>query len=349
MRLPLLAALVLVLIPGISYSQLVDRDQTLSVQLMDSPYVYLDRDGYVVATGEIINHDLLSATSQILLRALFYDHQDQIVEVVSGHPVLDTLPPGGMSPFVIKSATANPDIAYASVSVLSFDSSPTKPDNLVLSMETIQRHDQLLVRGTVENTGDAPSQETVVYLAFSDVFVRSGILDVAEIPIGDIPAGERAEFNFLGSPHYKATELSYFAESDIFGSAMKLATIPPHDQNPNIFVISDVSVRDSRDRSVSSVGAGDTIWVGSTLLFNTTMAYPVQPFAYYVQIKHSGETPYVEFIDTVHGVFGASETEAVAVEWTPESPGVYFIETFVWDSKMNPLASKGPVSIIMVN
>jgi len=37
-----------------------------------------------------------------------------------------------------------------------------------------------------------------------------------------------------------------------------------------------------------------------------------------------------------------------SVEWTPQNTGLYFVETFVWDPNAVPLASKGPIALILV-
>ena len=73
-----------------------------------------------------------------------------------------------------------------------------------------------------------------------------------------------------------------------------------------------------------------------------------QPFRYYVQVKES-KTATVEFIGIIEGNFDSSNlTEFPNVKWIPQRTGLYFAETFVWDTNAVPLASKGPILLIHV-
>ena len=73
-----------------------------------------------------------------------------------------------------------------------------------------------------------------------------------------------------------------------------------------------------------------------------------------IQIKKSieinGETKsFVEFIGNAKSSIDSEGVEHPSVGWIPENDGLYFVETFVWDPQHNPLASKGPISLILVN
>lgn len=338
---------VLVLAPGAAYSQIVDSDSTLSVRIVrDSSYVYSDSEGYVIATGELVNHNLLSAASDIHLRATFYNQYGDIIEAVTGAPILGIVPPAGSSPYMLKSATPNPEIVEASVSILSFDSSPTKQPSLELDVIRVYNHHEISITGSITNSGKAPSQDTVVYVAFYDSFSHPSILDVEEIRIGDMPMDHTAEFHFAGMVHPRAAKIVYFAESDIFGSTMNVIAIPPPASAPGDASISDITIRDDMDRKISSMGVGQNVTVASNVAHT---GEGTKQFVYYAQVRHTGDVPYVEFIGSHSGVFYGDGRDDAYVMWTPTTPGIYFIETYLWDNDMAPLAPRGPVSIIIVN
>ena len=72
-------------------------------------------------------------------------------------------------------------------------------------------------------------------------------------------------------------------------------------------------------------------------------------YNFYAQVKQSGEIPFVEFLGITNGTFTGTQQEFPSVEWTPEKPGIFFIETYVWDRVGVPLADPGPVLIVVVS
>lgn len=333
-----------------SFSQLVDSDSTLSViTTSNSPYVYKNSAGHTVVVGEIENRNALSAMSGIIIRAVFYDESGgQIIEIVRGTTVIDIVPPGGTSPYVITSVSPNPDIGLASVGIETFNSAPTKPVGLELSSESISNREAVEFAGSVRNAGHAPSDDTVVYLAFHDVFDPPRLLHVEEIYVGYIPIGQEAEFQFSGTPNSRAVGFKMLAESDVFRSESVGVDIPPQALHASLATISNLWIADREGNRISTIPSGATVNIGSDLTLQTISDDRVQPFVYYVQVKASGPAPYVEFLGFVRGSFEAASHTTASVEWTPTEPGLYFVETFVWDQNHNPISSKGPVSIVMV-
>ena len=337
---------------GQSFAQYVDENAgSLSVIATSaSPYVYKDSEGYTVVVGEIENMNALSPMSGIVIRATFYDRLgEEVVETVRGGPVLDVVPAGGASPYAISSASPNPEIGLASVEVEAFNSSAAKLDGLEISIDEISNDGEVSLAGSLRNAGSAPSNGTTVYLAFYDVFQPPRLLHVESIPAGDIPVGGTSEFSFSGSPNPKAVEIRAFAESDILLSGSAGADIPAHEAVTSMVTISSLRVTDAGGNGISNIPSGTAATVGSELLFQTVADDRIQEFVYYVQVKRSGSVPYVEFLGTATGSFYGSTGEGASVEWTPSEPGLYFIETFVWDYDAVPIASKGPVSIVLVS
>jgi len=349
----LLLALVLTmaLVPAYpSFSQLIDSDDKISViTTSDSPYVYKNSEGHTVVVGEIENRNALSSMSGIVIRAVFYDPSgEEVIEVVRGGTVLDIVPPESTSPYLITSASANPDIGLVSVDVEAFNSSPTKSRGLELSPVDISNNETMEFTGSVKNAGHAPSDGTVVYLAFYDVFDPPRLMHIEPVPVGHVPAGAEAEFQFSGTPNGRAVGFTMFAESDVLQSEFVDVEIPPQDLLSSLVTISSLSVSDPDGNSISTIPAGSTVSIGSDLVFQTIADDRIQPFVYYVQIKQSGKIPYVEFLGSADGSFHGTPNETASVEWTPGEPGLYFIETFAWDQDAVPIASKGPVSIVLV-
>ncbi|HXV50515.1 MAG TPA: hypothetical protein VD689_00105, partial [Nitrosopumilaceae archaeon] len=73
-----------------------------------------------------------------------------------------------------------------------------------------------------------------------------------------------------------------------------------------------------------------------------------QPYVYYVQIKQAGERPLVEFIGMAQGTFVGPTKQSPKVSWTPETDGLFYIETYIWDDANRAIASPGPISLIHV-
>ena len=64
-----------------------------------------------------------------------------------------------------------------------------------------------------------------------------------------------------------------------------------------------------------------------------------QIFAYIVQIKYEDGTPVS--ISTVTGSLAQGQTLTQTISWTPDEPGTYVAEIFIWDDldNANPLSS----------
>ena len=72
-----------------------------------------------------------------------------------------------------------------------------------------------------------------------------------------------------------------------------------------------------------------------------------QPFVFYVQIKQA-DTGIVEFVGAVPGSLSSGLPQQPNLIWIPETEGLFFIETFVWDTDDVALTSTGPITIVNV-
>lgn len=342
--------LALILLPTSSaFSQVTDTPSALSVALTsESPFVYKDKEGYTIVIGNVENKNEITSVTNVQLRVNFYDDTGfDPLETVHGNTVLEVIPELGTSPYMIKSATPNPNITQVSVVLESFSPSPSKTQNLIVFTSDVYLDENLKLSGFLTN-GGSPITDTVVYLTFYDAFIPPRLVGVASIPIGDVDADETVDFYFDGEIDRRAVSFQIFAESSVFYSNILDKKIPQ--QLTKLVTISDVSLTDNEGNRVAEVSAGSPVNIQSNTLvqFSADQKTNETPFTYYAQVKQSGEIPFVEFLGKYEGRFIGTGPQSISIDWIPEQSGVYFIETFVWDRTNIPIADKGPVILIVV-
>ncbi len=335
-----------------SYSQTYDKEPTLSVKLTsESPYVYQDDEGYTIVVGSVENTNPLTAVTNVQIRATFYDDVSfSPLEVVKGDTVLDVIPSLGTSPYMIKSNTPNPQITQATVFLETFDSSLSKSKLLTLESTDIFVKDNLVFSGIFTN-GPAPATEANVYLAFYDAFEPPRILGIYTIPIGEMEPNEKIPFEFNKKIDPRSVGFNLFSESDVFYSDFINIEIPDPEILTKRVTISDVSVTDSQGNSLPEIKLGTTVKIQSNSWIELSPDHTSNeiPYRYYVQVKESGEKPYVEFIGKYDGRYIGGGSQTQSIDWIPEKRGVFFIETFVWDRSNVPIADPGPIALIIVS
>lgn len=344
--------LILMLFPiTSSFAQKTDTLPTLSVILTsNAPYVYQDKQGYTVVVGEVKNTNTLTSVTDVRIRVIFYDDTNpEPLEIVEGKSSLQVIPPLGTSPYIIKSKTPNSEITHASVSLGQFNSSTSKSKQLSVEINNIDLDDTLHFSGVLKN-GAAPSNNTNVYLTFYDNFQPPRIIDVITIPIGSVESNETINFNFNEKIQSRSVGFTVSAESNVFYSEPKNVIIPESKIATKLVTISKVSILDKEGKNLPDIKVGSTVIIQSDawIQFSADQKTNETPYTYYVQIKQSG-TPYVEFIGKYDGRFIETGQQSQSVDWIPESSGLFFIETFVWDRNNIPIANPGPVVLILVN
>ena len=346
--------LILLLVPfSQAFSQVTDNPFTLSVSLRNEiPFLYQDSEGYTVVVGAVSNHDSQTSVNNIVIRVNFFDDFDpNPLQVVNGHTTLQVIPPNGQSPFTIRSETANPNIAEASVSLLPFNISDPKEKKLSIFYREVFLDSSLHFSGVLQNE-IAPISNTNVYLAFYDIFER--ILRVSTIEIGDVESNDVA-FEFDESIDSKSVGFLLFSESDKFYSDFIDIKIPPPQLTTKLVVISDVTVEDTNGEKLSELKVGSTFNIKSKTLiqFASDQESNETAYTFYVQIKKTSETRdepgTVEFIGKFDGRFIGTGSEIQSIDWVPKQTGLFFIETFVWDRNNIPIADQGPFVLIIVN
>jgi hypothetical protein len=332
------------------FSQKSDTLSTLSVTLTsDSPFVYKDDEGYTVVVGNVLNKNEVTPVTNVQIRVNFYDETGtEPLESVRAGTLLEVIPESSTSPYLIKSESANPNITQISVFLEGFLPSSSKSQQLVVESTSIFLDENLKLSGVLSN-GGSPITDTSVYLAFYDAFIPPRLIGVSSIPIGDVAANEKVDFYFNEEIDQKAVSFQIFAESNVFYSNFADEKIPQ--QLTRLAKISDVSLIDSQGNRLSEITTGSTVNIRSNTLvqFSIDQNTNETPYTYYVQVKQSGEIPYVEFLGKSDGRFIGTGSQSVTIDWIPENSGVFFIETFVWDRNNIPIADKGPIAVIVVN
>ena len=347
------ALLLLVLLVPVSHAlaqEYSDTPPSLAVSIdNDTPYLYRDPDGRSVVSGMVSNSDPLSAVTNVVLQVNFYDDTGGPPEVVEGGTSFDVVPAGGVSPYVIRSSE-NPDITHATISLLGFDGAPSKGKDLEVSVVETLRGDSLDFEGVVQN-GGAPASDVRVYLAFYDSFDPPRILDVVAIGIDSMGPGESQAISLAGHPvNPQAVGFYLLAESDVFHSNIVDAGLSLPELHTRLVTISNISIEDAAGNPLPELSRGQTVNIGSSAWIQLGADQPSNetPYTYYVQVKSSGEKPYVEFVGEYHGRFLGTGIETPVIDWVPENEGLYFVETFLWDRNHVPLASPGPSALILV-
>jgi hypothetical protein len=344
--------LILILFPissGFS-AEVTDNKPTLSVILTsDSPFVYKDDEGYTVVVGAVENTSNLTSITDVRIRVNFYDDTGtEPLEIMESGTILEVIPPLGKSPYIIRSNSSNPDITQVSVSLgEGFNSSSPKSKQLTVELSDIVLDDTLRFSGVLKN-GAAPINNTNVYLAFYDNFIPPRIVGVSTIPIGTVESNEIINFSFNEKIQTRSIGFILFSESDVFYSDPVDVKIPQ--TTTKLVTISNVSILDSQGKSLSELKVGSTVKIQSEawIQFSADQKSDETPYSYYVQIKQSGKPPFVEFIGKYDGRYIGAGSQSQSIDWIPESEGLFFIETFVWDRNNIPIADQGPVVLVVV-
>lgn len=354
MKIVLCAFLILLLVPfsqGFS-QEYSDNAPTLNVSLNnESPFVYRDSEGYTVVVGLVDNNNSLTAVSDVKIQVKFYDDLDPTpLEIVQGTTTLEVIPANGKSTYSIRSQSTNPSISEASVSLLGFDSSVEKQKGLTVYSTDVFLDKSFRFSGILQN-GGAPSANTNIYLAFYDGFEPPRILSVSTIELGSVSLNADVPFELDEEIDSRAVGFFLFAESSVFVSDLVDIGIPESRIPDKLITISNVSVEDSSGNKLSELSVGSQVNIKSETLiqFATDEESDETAYTYYVQVRESGESPYVEYVGTYDGRFIGTGQETQIIDWIPEKAGLYFIETFVWDRNNIPIAEQGPFVLVLVN
>lgn len=344
--------LVLILFPiSSSFSQGIDKPPALAIVLSSfSPNYFKDDMGYTIILGEVENTKNFPITGVKIWAGFYDDINEQPLESSIGGTVLDVIPPFSKSPYIIRSTSPNAAITSVSVNLLGFNSAAPKDESLNLNSEVSSIADTIKISGSITNDGSVSSSETKIHLFFVDAFQPPRILSLSTIELEEaIEPGSTIDFEFDEDYDTRSVSYTIFAESANYYSNVASVEITSPQAFTKIITINDISINDSDGNKLTSASQGTTINIESnvSIQYSSDQDTFEQPFVYYAQVKQS-EKGFVEFIGKFEGTFQSTGTQSPLVEWTPENTGLYFIETFVWDPNAVPLASKGPIMLVLV-
>ena len=348
---PIILLAVLLVPASQAYGQAADNAPTLTVSLQsETPFVYQDSEGFTVVVGVVENNNELTPVTNVQVQVKFYDDLNpQPIETVTENVSLEVVPANGISPYSVRSATADPHITQASVSLVSFDSSSPKENALAIHSSDISMDTKLHFTGTLEN-GGAPISDIKVYLAMYDAFVPPRILSVETVEVGQVAPNDKITFEFDGEIDARAAGFFMVAESSVFNSDIVHVAIPSPEIATMLGGISYVSIQDNQGRTLSELQVGVPVNIKSktSIQFAADQEKNETAYTFYVQIKESGEKPTVEYIGQYDGRFIGTGDDFQAIDWIPQKSGLYYMETFVWDRNNIPISEQGPIVLFLV-
>ncbi len=336
-----------------SFSQKTDETPALAIQFTStSPFHFKDENGYTIILGEIQNIKS-SYITNVEIRGFFYDDfSEQPLDSSIGSSVVEVIPPFATVPYMIKSKEPNAGITQVKVPTIGgFNSAPTKNEELVIDSEITEIGDKIKISGTITNQGLLDSNQTKVHLVLHDSFVPATIRGYSTIEIQDVIAsGSSVNFEINIKSDVYSSGYKILAESKNYNSNIQNVEIISPEFLIKLVTISGVTANDDEGNRLSPVPLGSRVNIESKIqiLYSEDPDTYDQPYRYYVQVKESA-TATVEFIGIIEGSFDSTNrNDFPNVKWTPKNTGLYIAETFVWDPDAVPLASKGPIILILV-
>ncbi len=297
-----------------------------------SSYSYKAPDGTTVVLGEVQNNNDFPITA-VKVGITFEDLNNNVLEYKTGTTLLQVIAPNSMAPYSISSTKPDPSITQVSVNLAGFTSAAPRAQVLAISPGLLQISDNVILQGTIKNGGNSAAANTRIYLLSYDAFQR--VVSIGTTTIPNIGAGSTANFTVTALPSGRSKTFQVVAESDNYQSSPTdvsniMASLP--------VLITNTNITNPSGSSYSSIPVDAPVKISSDLRY---LLNNPQPYIYYVQIKKFGGQ--VAFIANSSGIFlgGTDQEHTESVSWTPDTPGSYFVETYVWDSNGVPISSAG--------
>lgn len=330
---PYLLVVAVLLAPAAAFAQTYDTPQTLAVSLEPPYYTYVDADGYSVTTGMVRNESETSYVGNVIILAKFYGDMSSVpLDTVSARTLLEVIPPGSSSPYVIRSGEPDPRISTAVSNLLLFDSVGPKHTGLDMQMDT-----DGVIR--IYNVAGAPHTNVTVHVAYYDAFNPPRILGADTYSLGG--TGIEGMLNLTIPDTYPPNTRGAlaFAESDVFSSDMiswRTGTYTPAPP-PLPAYIRDAWVSDhAGERTLSAP-------VGGNLTLNG-IVYTSGKDEYWLHVQvTSRSSGGVELLESV-----AVGDGPAAIPWAPAHTGEYIVEMFLWGEGGVPASRPSPILLFSV-
>jgi len=99
---------------------------------------------------------------------------------------------------------------------------------------------------------------------------------------------------------------------------------------------------DSSGKQLQSFFSDTSIQIVGTVTNSQSFA---QEFVYFIQIRNGDNS--TESISWIQGKINPAQTMDVSQSWTPKKPGTYRVETFVWESIVDPAVLSTPMYAVI--
>ena len=349
-RILLIASLLCLLIPTVSFAQLTDAPTTLTVKLTSTaPYSFKAPDGSTIILGEVENTNNFPVMSVQIWAGFYDDHSKQPLQTAIGTTILDIVPANSKAPYVITSPSSNAAITNVSVNLIGFNSAPIKPQVLTISPGPLRLGEGLALSGTITNEGESSTDLTKIHFISYDAFER--IVSVATVEVENIDAENSIDFKITSDHNELALSYKIVAESKNYQSIMYQITDVQLSSATKLVTINNVAVTDPQGNKFSELKIDSPVHITGDIWFRTSSDIESiqQPFVYYVQIIQIGSKGAVEFIGFTEGNFDNEGNQVPTVVWTPEHEGPFFIQVYVWDPDANPLSTPSTdINLVLV-
>ena len=329
------------------HSAAQNTEDVVGVHFINSqPYSFKDDSGYTIVLGEINNTRDFPINGVTIWTGFYNQFSDLPIDTVTGTTILDTIPAHSKSPFTIKSS--NPDSAISRVAVIltGFNSAPEKQESLSIQTGILELDNSLYFEGSIRNNGDKESSNTKIYLISNDVFDPPRIVGLSELELSEpLLSNESKKFVISDILNPKAVSFYVLVESENYISKHTII----EDKKINL-QSSTVAILDAKATSLEqekTLVASPVKITAQILMKYDSIQNNEQPFVFYAQVKQA-DTGIVEFVTSVQGDLLEGEPQTSNVMWIPDTEGLYFIETFIWDPYDVALSPTGPVTLVNV-
>ena len=334
-------------IPLIQASAQITSHDPLGVYFVNTqPYSFKDDSGYTIVLGEIENTRDFSINDVRIWTGFYNQFSDQPIETITGTTIIDTIPPKSKVPFSISSLEPNAAISRVAVNLVGFNSATEKESSLSIQTRSLELGDSLYFEGSIRNNADIEASNVKVYLMSKDTFDPPRIVGLTQNQFTEsLGPGETMQFIISDILNSKAVSFSLIAESDNHISEVTFIEAKNiHLESKQVVILDVMASNVKQDKTIIS----SPVQISAQILMKQNLEVDnEQPFVFYTQIKQA-DTGIVEFVHSTTGNLYPGPPQIPSIIWIPENKGLFFIETFVWDTHDVALASTGPITIVNV-
>ena len=312
-----------------------------------NPFSYKDKNGFTVVVGEIHNKHLFPITDVKIRVDFFSDISDEPIDSVIGSTTLNSISGQENSPFLIKSSMPNSAISRIGATLLSFDSSSDKPISLSIITNSLKLDDSLNLSGNITNNGNENATNIKIHLISTDIFDPPRVVGVASIDLENfLNPGKSQAFSINGTMNSKSVNYYVLAESDNYLSVSTVVDSKKISSQSKIITLNDVNVTNIKQNN--SIVFSPIRIDAQILLQEFTSINSEEHYVFYVQIKEA-ESGLVEFIGSSSAILQENLPKNPSIIWIPENDGLFFIESYLWNTDDVSLSSPGEKLIVNIN